>query len=168
MRVKTLALVGFLLLSCSVARSTSDGDPGSRGHSTITHPADVQRKNIITYASTLVGTPYVYGGMSPKEGFDCSGFTAYVLRNFGKTLPHSSGAQASQGKTIAIADAQPGDLLFFGNGHHVDHVAMVVQSNKKHLEIIHSSSSHGVIIEDIHASEYWLKKIMFAVDMASF
>ena len=54
--------------------------------------------DIIAYAETFTGTPYVYGGSTPS-GFDCSGFTAYIWAHYGVTLPHSASAQAAHART---------------------------------------------------------------------
>ncbi|MBQ9504686.1 MAG: SH3 domain-containing protein, partial [Lachnospiraceae bacterium] len=53
--------------------------------------------SVANYALQFVGNPYVYGGTSLTNGTDCSGFTMGVYRNFGVSLPHSSGAQRSAG-----------------------------------------------------------------------
>lgn len=73
----------------------------------------------------LLHTPYVFGGTTPS-GFDCSGFTSYVFRQFGITLPRTSEEQFQSGQAISLDQAQPGDLLFYdslGTGH-VSHVAI--------------------------------------------
>jgi len=59
-----------------------------------------------------LGYAYVYGGSSPK-GFDCSGFTSYIYRQFGYTINRTASSQLSNGVPIAYADLQPGDLVFF-------------------------------------------------------
>lgn len=75
-------------------------------------------KRIVTFARHLIGVRYVYGGSSPRSGFDCSGFVRYVYAHFGVTLPHSSYAQFGRGRRISRAHLRPGDLLFFdGLGH---------------------------------------------------
>lgn len=64
-------------------------------------------------ASKYVGTPYLWGGTTPS-GFDCSGFTQYVYSKIGIELPRTTGQQAKVGTPISsIANAKPGDLLFF-------------------------------------------------------
>jgi cell wall-associated NlpC family hydrolase len=64
-------------------------------------------------AQDFVGTPYVWGGESP-QGFDCSGLVQYVYRQLGVQLPRTSQQQATVGVPVAsLADAQPGDLVFF-------------------------------------------------------
>jgi cell wall-associated NlpC family hydrolase len=126
-----------------------------------------QRQGIVDFATQFVGTPYHYGGTTPKLGFDCSGFTSFVMSKFGLSLPRTSGGQSVLGRAITFDDAQPGDLLFFGRGKHIEHVALVVRSGRKSLQMVHSSTSSGVRVEDIHQSDYWKKRIMFAVDLAS-
>jgi cell wall-associated NlpC family hydrolase len=73
---------------------------------------------VADYAKRFIGTRYVYGGSSPRSGFDCSGFVRYVYAHFGVSLPHSSYAQFGDGRRVARASLRPGDLVFFdGLGH---------------------------------------------------
>ncbi|TPG14141.1 hypothetical protein EAH86_17130 [Pedococcus bigeumensis] len=61
---------------------------------------------------------YSYGGTSPSTGFDCSGFTAYVFRQVGISLPRT--AEAQRQATTRVSSPQPGDLVFFGSpAYHV-------------------------------------------------
>jgi len=77
---------------------------------------------IVRYAKRFVGVPYVWGGMSPR-GFDCSGFTAYVYRRFGVSLPHYTVAQFRRGRSVRVRRLRPGDLVFF---HGLGHVGLYV------------------------------------------
>ena len=65
-----------------------------------------------------MGVRYVYGGSTPRSGFDCSGFVRYVYAHFGVSLPHSTYAQFDDGRRVARGHLRPGDLVFFdGVGH---------------------------------------------------
>ena len=75
-------------------------------------------------AQSFLGTPYLYGGASPG-GFDCSGLVQYVYGQFGIRLPRTSESQIGVGSAVAVgppghelANAQPGDLIFFNNASH--------------------------------------------------
>jgi cell wall-associated NlpC family hydrolase len=73
--------------------------------------------DVVQDAMQYVGTPYQWGGTSPQTGFDCSGFVQYVYNNLGVSLPRTSQEQSTVGTPVAsLADAQPGDLLFFEPG----------------------------------------------------
>ncbi|MDY5129379.1 C40 family peptidase [Actinotignum urinale] len=82
--------------------------------------------DIVRYARQFAGTPYVWGGTTPR-GWDCSGFTSYIYRKFGVNLPRTSGAQRGAGREIPASQARPGDLLWWpghvgiytGNGMHI-------------------------------------------------
>lgn len=166
LRVSSLTVL--LLMACGTIRSTSGNIPRANNPgSAIKVMSMAERQSIVRYASELVGAPYRYGGTSPSHGFDCSGFTSFVLRNFEKKVPRTSGGQSVLGRAITFDDAQPGDLLFFGRGKRIEHVAMVVDIGRKKLKMVHSSSTHGVVIEDMRQSDYWKRRVMFAVDLAS-
>lgn len=103
---------------------------------------------------SLVGSPYVYGGSSPK-GFDCSGFTAYIYRQFGINLSRSSVAQLDNGTPVAMSELMPGDLVLFkkpGTGSkRVSHVGLYIGDHK----FVHASTyGVGVIVNDLSDAYY--------------
>ncbi|HVS86520.1 MAG TPA: C40 family peptidase [Gaiellaceae bacterium] len=77
------------------------------------------RHKVVRYAKHFLGVRYVYGGSSPRSGFDCSGFVRYVYQHFGISLPHSSWGDMVRGKRVARNNLLPGDILFFDGGGHV-------------------------------------------------
>lgn len=117
-----------------------------------------ERQKIIEYAKKQIGTPYVWAGNSPP-GFDCSGFTCYVMKEFGKELPRRAVDQHENSKKIKEKNAQKGDLIFFDNGSGISHVGMIVSEKGKPLVMIHASSSKGVILTELEKSDYWMKRI---------
>lgn len=166
--VRILAVMGLLLIACTSLRSTTSNEPRVYITDRMVGVMSLdERTSIVKYASKYVGVPYHFGGTSPSNGFDCSGFTSFVLNNFGLDVPRTSGGQAVLGRAITFDDAQPGDLLFFGKGKDIEHVAIVVRNERNELEMVHSSSSYGVRIENMRESSYWKKRIMFAIDLAS-
>lgn len=124
------------------------------------------REDIVDYAKKQLGKKYKYAGRSPRTGFDCSGFTHYVMDNFGVELSPSSRAQENQGKKIKVSEAKTGDLIFFRRSKSgaVFHVALVVDNNREGLWVIHSTS-RGVVIDNLTKSSYWKPKISTARDV---
>ena len=116
------------------------------------------RGGIMNVAKKQLGTPYLWAGNSPG-GFDCSGFTSYVMQQNGITLPRRSEDQFISSKKLKAKDVQKGDLVFFNNGSGISHVGIVVSEKGQPLQMIHSSSGSGIIITDVEKSEYWLKRI---------
>ena len=71
-------------------------------------------------AAAYIGIPYVWGGDRPSTGMDCSGYTQFVYKQHGVSLPHYSGYQAQMGIPVDYANIRPADLLAFGFPvHHV-------------------------------------------------
>ena len=81
--------------------------------------------NVVSYAESLIGVPYVYGGTTPS-GFDCSGFVQYVYSHFGVNLPRTTTQQENCGTQIPVSQAQPGDLYFWGAKGSAYHVAICI------------------------------------------
>ena len=71
-----------------------------------------QRASIIKDAKANLGVKYVWGGTSPKSGWDCSGYTQYVYGKNGIKLPRTTSQQRYAGKEISLKDAKPGDLIW--------------------------------------------------------
>lgn len=88
---------------------------------------------VANFACQFVGNPYVYGGTSLTNGTDCSGFTSSVYRNFGVSLPHSSGAQRACGYGVgSLAEALPGDIICYSG-----HVGIYIGGG----QIVHASTA---------------------------
>lgn len=94
------------------------------------------RVDLCQYAKEFLGNPYVWGGTSLTKGADCSGFVLSIYKKYGISLPHSSRAQANCGTKITLAEAQPGDLIFYGKGKTINHVAIYIGGG----QVIHASS----------------------------
>jgi cell wall-associated NlpC family hydrolase len=165
-----LATASIVSLSaCSAFKSTSSsgntsssGSKGAGANSGVSSSMKM-RLEIADFGAKFVGVPYKYAGQSPSTGFDCSGFTSYVLKGFGVTLSPASAAQATTGTRVPLNRAQPGDLLFFGDSESkIQHVALIVKNDKNGITCVHSTSSRGVMVENVNKSTYWEPKILFA------
>ena len=132
---------------------------------TTTKGINIKRKQIVQNAKKYIGKKYTYGGKSPSTGFDCSGFTSHVFKNSGVSLTGPSHAQAKQGKRKSKRNLQAGDLVFFGKNNKVSHVGIVADVNRNRLKVIHSTSSRGVVIDDITGSDYWQSRYLFGRDI---
>lgn len=108
--------------SSALDGSGSVGSAGDTGGVSGTS-GGVTGSDVVADAKQYLGVPYQWGGTSPSTGFDCSGFVQHVYADLGISLPRTSQEQAQVGTPISsLADAQPGDLLFFepsssGPGH---------------------------------------------------
>ena len=112
--------------------------------------------SLLDRGKTLLGTPYVYGGVSRKTGFDCSGFVGHVYKEeLGIKLPRTTRDMLEMdAPVIARSDLEPGDLILFndqGRGR-VSHVGIYMGDG----EFIHSSSkrSGGVRVDKL-SNSYW-------------
>lgn len=83
---------------------------------------------VVAIALRYLGVPYVYGGASPR-GFDCSGFSMYVYRQVGISLPRTAQQQYNATTRIARSQAVPGDLVFFFSGGYVTHLGIYLGGN---------------------------------------
>ena len=109
------------------------------------------RQQIIDNAKKLLGTPYVWGGTTPK-GFDCSGFVQYVFNQSGISLPRTTTEQYKIGTYVAKSNLQPGDLVFLQNTYRagISHVGIYIGDGK----MIHASSSKGVVTSNLSSTYY--------------
>lgn len=99
------------------------------------------RVELVNYALQFVGNRYVWGGTSLSNGVDCSGFTMKIYEKFGVYLPHHSGSQSGYGKKISSSELQPGDLIFYGDGSSINHVAIYIGNG----QIVHASNARDGI-----------------------
>lgn len=111
---------------------SSSGSGGASGGSGYVAPTgSATGSNIANYACKFVGNPYVPGGTSLTDGADCSGFVMAVYKAYGISVPRTSWAQGSYGREVSYADAQPGDVIYYGG-----HVGIYIGGG----QIVHAST----------------------------
>ena len=105
---------------------------------------------IINTAKSFLGTPYQWGGTSPS-GFDCSGFTQYVLAQNGKSIPRTSQEQFASGQAVDKSNLQAGDLVFYNwsGGTEATHVG-IYEGNGKMIHAPHS----GDVVKEVDFNSY--------------
>jgi len=116
------------------------------------------RSDLVSFAHEFIGCKYKRAGKD-KSGFDCSGFVSFVFKEYGISMAASAHEQAMNASAIKSEEAEKGDLIFFSNQNKVIHVGIITESTKDRLTVLHSTSSRGVIEENILKSDYWLRRI---------
>ena len=112
--------------------------------------------DVVFKALSLVGTPYRYGGNTPEQGFDCSGFVNYVFHNaFGMKLPRTTAEIGQRGDSVSKESLQVGDLVFFNTMRRsFSHVGIYIGKGL----FIHAPSSGGTVRMDNLNDSYWVKR----------
>jgi len=116
---------------------------------------NVHPHQLVQFAQTLIGIPYLYGSTDPAKGFDCSGFITHVFNHFGIKVPRSSIDFTNVGREIPVAAAKPGDIVLFtgtdSTEKFVGHMGIIV-SNGDTAKFIHSTSgkAYGVTITPLN------------------
>lgn len=120
--------------------------------------------DVIKYAETLIGTPYLYASTDPQLGFDCSGFITYVFNHFNINVPRSSVEFTNAAPEVFLKDAKPGDLILFTGTdstiHTVGHMGIIIAHDDVQTLFIHSSSgkANGVTITPLN--DYYMSRFV--------
>ena len=111
--------------------------------------------DITSYALSLIGVDYRFGGNTPDQGLDCSGLIRYVFQQAtGLSLPRSARDQARVGESVSKDKLQPGDLVFFNTRRfQFSHVGLYIGDNR----FIHAPSRGGAVQVVSLDNEYWQK-----------
>ena len=112
---------------------------------------------VINEASKYIGTPYRWGGKTPK-GFDCAGFTKFIYNKFGIELAPSAAPQYKAGRKLKTEEIERGDLVFYGgrtSSHSIGHVGIVTSVDDGGFSFIHAATT-GIRID--RSSEPYYKK----------
>ncbi len=140
-------------ITLTAPRAVSVLKPFSR----LSESAHSLRDSLVAFTKRQLGVPYQRGEATPEDGFDCSGLAKYVMAEFGARLPRTSGEQALVGKKIErdIAFLKPGDLLTFGHGKRISHVAIYIGGGR----YVHAPVPGGTVREEslAHTKSSWWK-----------
>jgi cell wall-associated NlpC family hydrolase len=117
------------------------------------------RRKVIKQTMPYLNVPYLWGGMHPQTGLDCSGFTQLVYHRAGLTLPRVSHDQFVATKYLKPAEVLPGDLVFFAMKHpgtaEVDHVGIYVGKGL----FVAASVTNGIHVDRI-SNPYYLARLI--------
>ncbi|HVT37396.1 MAG TPA: C40 family peptidase [Nevskiaceae bacterium] len=128
------------------------------------HSHDDVREQVVETALAQLGRPYRYGGTDPDSGFDCSGLVWYSYAQAGMKVPRSTRELMSAGTEIRLADAAPGDLLFYRFSDKEPsnlHVVLYVGDGRA----VHApTTTHDVRLAEIGKPE-WQRNFVTAVTL---
>ncbi|MEJ7610750.1 MAG: C40 family peptidase [Ferruginibacter sp.] len=159
-------LTCFILLisSCSTVKKTvAESEPPKTRTGTMPAPSKaktfrkplkIDRYEFVSFAKTLLGTPYKYGSANPDDGLDCSGFISFVFGHFNVKSPRSSVSFTNEGEDIDPDEARSGDIILFTGSDHasgiVGHMGIITKAGKP-MQFIHSASGKniGVILNSL-------------------
>lgn len=111
---------------------------------------------LIKTSMQYIGVPYRWAHSDPKKGFDCSGFTSFIYRQYGYTLSRSAVNQYRQGEHVKHGEWRKGDLVFFKGrkSSGVGHVGMIVHVNDDGTFNFIHSANRGVRIDNSKLAYY--------------
>jgi uncharacterized protein YgiM (DUF1202 family) len=116
--------------------------------------------DVASMAVQFIGSRYRWGGTTPSSGFDCSGLTSYVYRQFGVRLPRTAASQFSTSYGVSVGpmdNLAPGDLMFFrntGGRRGISHVAIYIGGGR----MVHAMTPrYGVQVSSIWG-DYWVSR----------
>lgn len=141
-----LILLLALLAACS----------SSPRHTAAPSASEAEMNELVMYAMSLADIPYRYGGASPDDGFDCSGFVGHVFQHTLKiTLPRTSRELSRVGKSLKSDQLRPGDLVFFNTlDRPYSHVGIFVGDGK----FVHSPKTGSRIRVEKLGERYWTSR----------
>ncbi len=161
----TIIFFSLLVASCNSTKKTTKSNStettsgskkipvrsATKRAKTFTTLLKIDRKEFVTFAKSLLGTPYKYGSAIPANGLDCSGFITVVFNHFNVKAPRSSVNFTDEGTEINLKNAKPGDIILFTGSDNstgiVGHMGIITAGGEV-PQFIHSASGKnvGVII----------------------
>jgi cell wall-associated NlpC family hydrolase len=184
----TLICLFFLLIACSQKKqgevtdkkeTAAYFDSSASGHTTdtatpkdssiasssgkIINMGNTKPADLVAYAQSLTGTPYVYGSTDPSRGFDCSGFITYVFRHFNIAVPRSSIDFTNVDREVPLREAKSGDIILFTGTDSTDsdvgHMG-IITTTADTIRFIHSTSGKAMGVTTTPLNKYYMKRFV--------
>ena len=141
------------LLTMAVGGTLAAPSPTSAQSASATYQSEGDGSSIADFALRYLGSPYVYAGNTPG-GFDCSGFTQFVILNtVGIDIGHGTAGQTNFGAWVDWDDWAPGDLVYFAGTYRpgISHTGIYIGDG----QFIHAENEGtGVVISSLFSNYY--------------
>jgi cell wall-associated NlpC family hydrolase len=138
-------VLAFIAGGCASSLRVPQQPGGPHERARVTAPVELEPsagEKIVGVAASLLGTPYRFGGDSPKRGFDCSGLVFYSFEKVGVKVPRTAADQRKAAGSVKRSSLEPGDLVFFRSSKgRVDHVGIYAGDGR----FIHAPNSGKVV-----------------------
>jgi murein DD-endopeptidase len=158
--MKTAINIAVMLLVAVCTQLIGCGTlPSETPLATATHPLNLASASIVVRTVRHeVGTPYRYGGATPR-GFDCSGLVHYAYRRAGIKVPRTTGELLRHAHRVPLSKLQPGDVLFFRvDPPKISHVGIYIG----HGRFVHAPSSGKQVSYASLNDGYWSRHVVSA------
>jgi cell wall-associated NlpC family hydrolase len=156
-RVRSTSAPFILLLALAVLISACSSAPprdAGRDSLIVERGPETPGTDVARTAIQYIGTPYRYGGDSPR-GFDCSGLVLYSHERVGLNVPRTAAAQSEAAKPVPIDELRPGDLVFFRvDGREVDHVGIYLGAGR----FVHAPRTGRAVTSANLGDPYYVKR----------
>ena len=117
-------------------------------------------EQMANYALKFVGYSYVYGGSSPSTGFDCSGLTSYVAKQFGYSIGRTADQQLSAGTYVSRSDLKPGDIVLFERTYTSSEKATHVGFYIGDGNFVHAANTRSGVVVTSLSTEYYSSRFI--------
>tara|TARA_R110002072_G_scaffold147094_1_gene294287 strand:- start:867 stop:1346 length:480 start_codon:yes stop_codon:yes gene_type:complete len=107
----TNKIVVLLLLGTTVSLQAQENEVDFIAVNSVSHI--MRTDTFVSLATSFLGVPYHYGGITPEQGFDCSGFVKFVFSHFGFDIPRTTVGIADCGEEIHVDSCKKGDIILF-------------------------------------------------------
>ena len=153
-----IRFTGTLLVAAACSQIIGCGTlPSETPVATAAHhlsPASV----VVRTARHEIGTPYRYGGSTPR-GFDCSGLVHYAYQRAGIKVPRTTRGLLRRAHRVALSKLRPGDVLFFRvDPPKISHVGIYIG----HGRFVHAPSSGKLVSYASLNDDYWSRHVVSA------
>jgi len=126
-----------------------------------------QPEELLRFAESLKGVPYLYGSTDPAKGLDCSGFNTHFFNHFGIAVPRSSKDFTKVQTPVSLKDSRPGDLILFTGTDStiriVGHMGIIADNNGKDIRFIHSTSGKDYGVTTTPLNPYYQGRFVKAI-----
>ena len=136
------------------SRGVKEAPYTTQSQNNITYTPPLQttqnKNNVVNWALTKIGSPYVWGAKGKNNSFDCSGLIHAAYKANGINVPTSTASWLSSGKqTVGKTEGQPGDVIITGSSSSPSgrHARLITKNlgNGKYECVEAKGKKHGVV-----------------------